>query len=152
MGLPLIAQHAYSFAQGIDIDGMHFLTLPDGFEKRDGEPSAEVLAEFVETGHDGRFVVFDFQQRMIQWQAQGLQQLYDAFQAFGVQQAGEPGVYAVQRDADGNGFAVAQFEVGELFQFMCAPVAEIQRAGRAAFEGSAPPMCCMCSSAQRWMR
>ncbi len=60
-----------------------------------------------------------------------------AFGGGGVEKTHVARVNHVQRDADGDGFAVADSVFGKLFELVRGPMAEIERAGGAEFKGVA---------------
>ena len=65
------------------------------------------------------------------FEAELFQQRKDALGGFGVEQTDVARINHVQRDADGDGFAVADLEIGKLLQLVRRPMAEIQRTRRA---------------------
>ena len=99
--------------------------MTDAFEERDGELAAEVFAEFVESG--GEIGVFELGGMEVEPNAPKEGQ--NSFCVGRWKESGVAGVERIEGDADGDGFAMANGEVGELFDLVSGPMAEIEWAG-----------------------
>jgi hypothetical protein len=116
--------------------------IADSFDERQREIAAEMFPEFFEPVHYRATArsVAHVECRMPQGKSQTFEQDANAgYYAF-VQQAAFGSIAAIEREADGDGFAVANFVVGQAFDFVRRPMAEIERLGVSRLEGiSATP-------------
>src|SRR5262245_55708060 len=72
-------------------------------------------------------------------EAQQLEQSCDAILGSGLQQPSQHGIACVERNADGDGFAMTDMVAGERLDLVRGPVAEVERASTAALEWVATP-------------
>src|SRR5439155_7880104 len=119
------------FLDGFDDHGVvHFVNLDalsDGFEERDGELAAEMLAEFFETAQDDERVRgIDVEQLVCEAvEAEVFDEAQNAFGARGVEQALAARIDSVERNAHRNGFAMANLVIGDLLELVGGPMAEV---------------------------
>lgn len=140
-GSGVLAGAGFQLVDGVEhhrgVDFVDFEAVTDGAEEGDVEFAAEVFAEFFEAGKDvqvafrvgvGEFVSEEFE-------AEEFDKAEDALGAGGVQKVFAAAVGDVEGNADGDGFAVAEAVVAELFEFVRGPVTEVEGAGAAEFKG-----------------
>ena len=70
-----------------------------------------------------------FEGGVVQAEAEAVQDAQHTLGGRRGQQADAHGVEQVEREADGDGFAVGDGEIGHLFQLVRRPVTEVQRTG-----------------------
>src|SRR5579859_5654273 len=115
---------------------MDFHAPADLAKQSDGQFAAKVFAEFVQAAEHLQIAVRGDIQQFIgkKIEAELLEQSENAPGRWAVEQAGPARVNHVERDADGDGFAVPDLEVGKLLQLVGRPVAEIEWTRRTQFE------------------
>ena len=120
--------------RGVDV--VHFESLADRVEERDGEFATEMFAKFFEAAEDDRlvFVVEVKQFAGEQLETEHFEKAEDAGFGGGIDVANAARIDHVQRDTDGDGFAVAQAVFGKLLELVRGPVAEIEGTGGTEFE------------------
>ena len=115
---------------------MDFDTATDFLQQRDGQLAAEMLAKFFEAGKNLQIppVASFSSSGREQFEAELFEQFQNTFAGFLIQQTGVARINHVERDADGDGLAVADLEMGKLLQLVRRPMPEIQRACRTSFK------------------
>ena len=104
--------------------------IADAAQQREGELATEMLPELVQSGEQSRCA-----QRLVpQRQAEPAEQGEDGLDHRLVAESRELRVDSVDRDADGDRFAVPERAGGHRLQLVSRPVAEIERAGAAHLE------------------
>lgn len=131
------------FVDGVDDLGkvhlVDFEAFTNGFEQGDGKFAAKVFAELLKAVEEDQGLAGISVQEFIgvKFEAEGFEELKHAFGRSGTEEAGVARINHIQGDANGDGFAMADFVFRKLFKFMRGPVAKIERAGGAEFEGIA---------------
>jgi hypothetical protein len=99
--------------------------------------TAEVFAEFVQAIEEEELAVavaaHEF--RGVEVEAEQGEDMEDAFSDIGVEESDIAGVERIESDTDGDGIAVGELVIGGGFEFMGAPVSEVEGAGGSGFEG-----------------
>src|SRR5581483_2952909 len=108
------------FVNGFDDLGeahlVDFETLTNGLEQGDGKLAAKVFPEFLQAiEEDERLAGIGVKEFVgKQFEAERFEELEDAFSGGGVEEAGVAGINHIERDAHGDGFAMADFVFGKL--------------------------------------
>jgi len=102
---------------------MDIKPLADAAQHGEGEAAAEVFAKLLEAGEEARVA----QHRVRARQVQRGQHVHHAPPILFAQPAAEVGIGRVEGDADGDRFAVTQFEIRQLLEFVGRPVAKVER-------------------------
>ena len=125
---PKLGQAGFQVFLGIVVD---FEALADVARQGEGEASAEVLPEFFEALDQPEpaagVALVEF--RGVEFEPEPLEELEDAIGGGGGKKPGAAGVEGIEGDAQGDGFPVAPAEVRQLFEFVGAPMAEVEWPG-----------------------
>jgi hypothetical protein len=115
----------------IEVDFMDVDGVGDLLEHGEGEAAAEVLAELFEAGEEFDRIV---KECVRGGEVEGAEGGEDLVEGFLGEVEGEVGVGGVDGEAEGDGFAVAELEMGEGFDSVGEPMAEVEGAGLLGFE------------------
>jgi hypothetical protein len=121
------------------VHGVDFDAAADFLEEGDGQLAAEMFAKFLKSSEEVKLAGIVGTQKFIREErkAEPANEVQNARGRIFGEQTGVAGVNDIKGDADGDGFAVGELEIGELFEFVGSPVAEIKRAGGTRLEGVA---------------
>ena len=131
---------SFEFADGGEhfggVDLVDFEAVANAAEERDGEFAAEMFAEFLEAAQENRLTFRIDMEKFAgeELEAEEFEQAEDARFAGAIDVAHAARINDVERDADGDGFAVAKAIFGKLLEFVRGPMTEIERTGGAEFE------------------
>ncbi len=122
-----------------EVHFVDFKALTDGFEQGDGKFATKVFAKFLQAveENEGMSGIGVEEFIGVKFEAEGFEELKHAFGRGGIKEAGIARINYIERDANGDGLAMADFVFRKLFEFMRGPMAEIERTGGAELEGVA---------------
>ena len=118
-----LSKHPNGFLHRLIIDLVHRDGRANSAQHGQCEPSSEVLPELFEAIED----LAGFEIRVIDRQTQVDERLNGMHCIGSIQTEYEMGINRIERYADRYSLAVPQAVLGELFQFMGGPMAEIER-------------------------
>ena len=118
------------------VHGVNLYALPNALDEGDGEFAAQMLAKFLQSFEDDPVPMLALrkQQVVIKPKTQFFKQGQAAFGSLSLYQADAMGVSQVHGQANGDGVAMTDSEVGYLLELVGYPVPKIEGAGGTLFK------------------